>query len=149
MSHISTIELRVESIAALTAAGKRLGFTLEPAVKFNWYGDFAGDTPESRALIAAGVDPREYEKCAYVLKREGAFEGAYNIGVVKLDDGAYELRIDSWGNGQALVDACGGLDLPKLCEEYTYAVSEDYLQHEGYETHREVVDGSPVCVGVQ
>lgn len=137
MSHITKGTVKVLDLDALGTAAGRLGFDLVRGVeRFNWYGRFLGDSPGIR-----GMSPEQYGKCEHVLRRQGAAQGDYEIGVARAQDGAgYELHYDTWGSGQKLV-AQAGQGLGKLTVEYgVEAASREFdgtLAREGWEMERE------------
>lgn len=148
MSHMTQIELKINDLDALDAACGRLGLELRrDRDRFQWYGQFMGDSAGLQ-----GIPVEDYDKCAHAIGRVGMTPGhsEYEIGVVASPDGGYTLRLDTWGPGQRLAQLCGGDLLPKLKDEYAYAVAESYWLHEGYETEREVgVDGSLTLIARQ
>ena len=91
MSHISKIELEIQSLEDLKLACKRLGFIFqENQQTYQWYGRFVGDSP-----IPEGISIDDLGKCDHAIKVP---ECTYEIGVVKRGS-KYILLWDSWHTG--------------------------------------------------
>ncbi len=91
MSHISKIELEIQSLEDLKLACKRLGFIFQENQKtYQWYGRFVGDSP-----IPEGINIEDLGKCDHAIKVP---ECTYEIGVVKRGS-KYILLWDSWHTG--------------------------------------------------
>ena len=91
MSHISKIELEIQSLEDLKLACKRLGFTfIENQNTYQWYGRWVGDSP-----LPEGIIKEDLGKCDHAIK---VLECAYEIGVVKRGS-KYILLWDSWHTG--------------------------------------------------
>ena len=91
MSHVSKIELEIQSVEDLKLACKRLGFTfIENQNTYQWYGRWVGDSQ-----LPEGINVEDLGKCNHAIK---VLECAYEIGVVKRGS-KYILLWDSWHKG--------------------------------------------------
>jgi len=99
MSHVSKIELEIQSLEDLKSACKRLGFSfMENQQTYQWYGRFIGDSP-----MPEGFTKDDLGKCDHAIKVP---ECAYEIGIVKRGS-KYLLLWDSWHTG-GLAQKIGG-----------------------------------------
>jgi len=92
MSHVTSVKLKIRDLTALRLAVQRLGGTLvEGQLTYNWWGQSVGDTklPEGFTVEMLG-------KCQHAIRVPG---GNYEIGVVKMPAGHYELAYDSYSFG--------------------------------------------------
>ena len=91
MSHVSKIELEIQSLEDLKLACKRLGFIFqENQQTYQWYGRSVGDSP-----MPEGLKKEDLGKCDHAIQVP---ECAYEIGVVKRG-AKYLLLWDSWHAG--------------------------------------------------
>ena len=91
MSHISKIELVIQSLEDLKEACKALGFQFSEGQKtYKWYGDWQGDDP-----LPEGIKEEDLGKCDHAIKVPKC---RYEIGVVKKNNN-YILLWDSWHTG--------------------------------------------------
>ena len=91
MSHISKIELIINSLDDLKHACNQLGFTFVEGQKtYQWYGQWMEDTP-----LPEGVTKDQLGQCDHAIKVP---ECRYEIGVVKRND-HWILLWDSWHKG--------------------------------------------------
>jgi hypothetical protein len=91
LSHISKIELEINSLEDLKAACLRLGFTFKENQKtYAWYGRFVGDSP-----LPEGINQEDLGQCDHVIQVP---ECSYEVGVVKKGL-KYILLWDSWYRG--------------------------------------------------
>ena len=91
MSHVSKIELQINSLDALKSACQRLNLQfMENQQTYKWYGRYVGDAP-----LPEGVQIEDLGKCHHAIKVPGA---QYEIGVIKNND-SYVLLWDSWHSG--------------------------------------------------
>jgi len=91
LSHVSKIELEIQSLEDLKLACKRLGFTfIDNQQTYQWYGRWVGDSP-----LPEGINIDDLGKCDHAIKVP---ECAYEIGVVKRGS-KYILLWDSWHKG--------------------------------------------------
>jgi len=91
MSHVSKIELEIQSLEDLKLACKRLGFIFqENHQTYQWYGRSVGDSP-----MPEGFNVDDLGKCDHAIQVP---ECAYEIGVVKRG-AKYLLLWDSWHAG--------------------------------------------------
>jgi len=121
MSHIAKMSVAVTSVPALTAACvKRLGWSLEAAEEYAWFGRWVGDTP-----LPAGVNVHDLGKCDFKIKIPGC---RYEVGVVKQPNGSLTLLWDYWD--QSLLKAMGQ-DGARLAEAYTLEAAIEAMQADG------------------
>ncbi|HQN37834.1 MAG TPA: DUF1257 domain-containing protein [Caldisericia bacterium] len=91
MSHVSKIELEIQSLEDLKLACKRLGFIFQDNQQtYQWYGRSVGDSP-----LPEGFNVDDLGRCDHAIKVP---ECAYEIGVVKRGS-KYILLWDSWHTG--------------------------------------------------
>jgi hypothetical protein len=91
LSHISKIELEINSLEDLKLACRRLGFTfIENQNTYQWYGRWVGDSS-----LPEGINVDDLGKCDHAIKVP---ECTYEIGVVKKGS-KYILLWDSWHKG--------------------------------------------------
>lgn len=91
MSHISKIELRINSLEDLKGACKTLDFQfVENQKSFEWYGRWVGNTP-----LPDGIKAEDFGKCDHAIKIPGC---KYEIGIVRNND-HYILLWDEWHKG--------------------------------------------------
>lgn len=133
MSHITKIELKIESLDALKQACENMGLQFnEGKQTFKWFGTHMGDYP-----LPEGFSKEDMGKCDHSISIPGN-PGAYEVGVCNARDGSggYELLWDFWNGGYGLQDAVGeeGKDLQ---EEYALCYSEQELIQQGYIVSRE------------
>lgn len=105
MSHISTIQLKVNSLEALGKAAEDLGCELVRGVKkYKWYGG-----QMSGQQLPAGFTTKDLGKCEHVIRVKGADAKTYEIGVAAARDGSggYVLMTDFFAGGYGLVDKVG------------------------------------------
>ena len=148
MSHVVRDTLEVRDVAALRAAVARLGLDwAEGATEYKWFGQVVGDTPADPAV--------PWGRCHHVIRlkpdaAERAVYGnaSYEIGVCRLDSGAFELRYDYWGPG-AWIRKRLGPELRALRQEYGAAVAERKIRAAGYAVRRTEKDGKIIVQGVR
>ena len=91
MSHISKIELEIQSLEDLKLACRRLGFAfVENQKTYRWYGRWVGDSP-----LPEGINQDDLGKCDHAINVP---ECSYEIGVVKRGS-KYILLWDAWQTG--------------------------------------------------
>lgn len=141
MSHVCSVELQINDIAALAAAAKRLGLEFRKGqTTFRWYGEWMDDWADpTRAAAMKGHDPAQFGSCIHALSQVKPTDGnPYEIGVIHSKDGkGYELIYDAWASGHGL-EARAGQNLKKLRQEYTAEVSAKHLRKQGYAVQRTV-----------
>lgn len=148
MSHITDARLKVKDLDALQAAAETLGLELVRDVKrYNWFGEFVGDSAEGRR-VAAERGAESFGKCDHVLRRKGAGSSDYEIGVVADSTGtAFDLLYDTWGSG-AKLETAAGKGLHRLRQEYSVAVAEarvtKTLGRQGFRMTRENKEGGRI-----
>jgi len=137
MSHVSAIETVINDLDCLELAAKACGMELiRGATSFKWYGRWVADYHGDDAAYKHGVKPEDYGKCQHVLRIQGD-DKAYEIGVLENPDGTFRLIYDHWGEGQKLVKACGGKDLPKLTQAYIKNRAVRELEKRGFKVLKE------------
>lgn len=100
-----------------------------------WYGRFVNDSDSGRRY-AQEVDPSKWGRCEHAIRVIGD-PNAYEIGLVRNAEGNFDLVFDSWGPGQAIVNACGE-DLWKLRQNISAAIVEREMARENYISCRTV-----------
>lgn len=91
MSHVSIMNLVINSLIALKLTVDRLGWVfMENQKTYKWYGRFMGDYPLPEGFTAADLG-----KCDHVIHVPGA---KYEIGVVERNGQIY-LLWDFWQDG--------------------------------------------------
>jgi len=109
MSHITKVNVEVNSLDALSAAVQRLGGTLnEGQTNFRAYG--------SRNACDHAINFGDQ---------------TWEIGVTEGEDGQYELKWDSWGGGHGLTDIVGR-NCENLKKFYTAERSKIEARKQGY-----------------
>jgi len=111
LSHVSKIEIEIQSLEVLKDACNRLGLRFKENQKtYRWFGKYMGDYP-----LPEGMTPDDLGKCDHAIEVPGC---DYDIGVLKRD-GQYRLFWDFWTSGG--LEAKLGKDAGKL--KQAYAVS--------------------------
>lgn len=114
MSHIATVKLDVKDLDALAEAAGRCGLELARDQKtYRWY-------------------RRRPKGCDHAIRiPEGPQKSrdAYEIGVVKRDDGTYELKWDPFAGGFGLVERAGR-NCDALKQAYATVVAKKQLQRQ-------------------
>jgi hypothetical protein len=91
LSHVSKIELEIQSLEDLKLACKRLGFTfIQNQQTYRWFGRFIGDS-----LLPEGINIEDLGKCDHAIQVSDCL---YEIGIVKRGT-KYILLWDSWHAG--------------------------------------------------
>lgn len=135
MSHVADVDIKFRDLAACAAAAKALGGEfMEGQRTHKWYGRFMNDW-NSQDAAAKRRDPKTFGKCDHAIRFPGV---DYEIGLCKEPDGTFTAVYDSWGSGQGIVKACGGLKLPFLANEYAAAVTTRMLARKGFRVTRTV-----------
>jgi len=111
MSHLASIDIRIDSLPALKNACAELGLTfVENQRTHEWFGQFMDDYHGTDAAYRNGIDPKTYGTCLHAIRVPGC---KYEIGVVNHPSGqGLTLVYDFWGPGQRIVEAVG-----KGCEK--------------------------------
>jgi hypothetical protein len=92
LSHVSRIELEINSLEDLKQACKRLALKfMENQKIYRWYGRYVGDAP-----LPEGITVDDLGKCDHAIKVPGAI---YEIGIVHKDN-KYILLWDTWHAGK-------------------------------------------------
>ena len=128
MSHIADVQMEIKDLNALKAAVESLGAKfVEGQTTFKWYGRFMNDWASSRAA-SNRHDPKNFGSCQHAIKVDGV---QYEVGVVKMPDGSYDILYDSWGPGEGL-ERKFGVGMVKLKQSYSTEVSRRELKRKGY-----------------
>lgn len=131
MSHVDIIELDINDLDALKAAGRLCGLELVKQETYRWYGKHMGDYP-----LPAGFKREDLGHCDFVLRLPGK-KDAYEVGIVKRKDGkpGYVPLWDFWNGGYGLEDAVGK-NGSKLKQEYALQVATKEMARKGWRTER-------------
>lgn len=124
MSHIEACSTKVRSLKALEAAAKDLGAVFTKENRYRWFETSVGDYP-----LPPGIKKEDLGKCDYTITVPGI---TYQVGVVCMPDGHYELLYDFWGNGSYVRDQGGHHDGQKLRAHFgdgLKKLSEYYNHH--------------------
>lgn len=133
MSHVADVDIKIKDLEAAALAAKAVGGELKLGQKTHkWYGQFMNDW-NSQDAAAKRRDPKTFGKCDHAITFPGI---DYEIGLCKETDGSFTAVYDNWGSGKKIADACGGLKLPKLKDEYAAAVSTRMLARRGFRVTR-------------
>ena len=135
MSHVADVDLHITDLDALEAAATAAGFELvRGATTYKWFGSFLNDWSDaSRAAVHRGIPPELFGTCDHKLRKVGAPEGAYEVGLTRVPGReGYTPLYDSFGSGKALEQALGGPGLPALKQGYAAQVSAKQLRRQGY-----------------
>ncbi len=112
MSHVVSLDLEIKDVEALSRACKRLGWKLEKAGTYKWYGRWMGDSPipkdlfetdeEYQRVLALGTEEQAkimnelLGRCDYKIVIPSC---NYEIGVQKRAGEAYHLVWDWYPYG--------------------------------------------------
>lgn len=92
MSHVTSVKVKVRDLTALKQAVQRMGgIFVQDQKTYSWWGQSVGDTP-----LPEGFTLEMLGKCQHAIRVPG---GNYEIGVVKMPAGHYELAYDSYNCG--------------------------------------------------
>jgi hypothetical protein len=130
MSHISKIELVIQSLEDLKEACRMLGFEfVENQNTCKWYGRWVGDTP-----LLEGVKIEDLGKCDHAIKVPGC---EYEVGVVG-HQGNYTLLWDYYHVGG--LEQKIGPGAGKLKQAYTVARVKKEARRKGYRVVEKKLD---------
>jgi len=130
VSHVVTATATYNSLDTLALAADKLGLELIRDKKnFKWFGRWVNDYHGGNAAYKHGIDPKTYGQCDHVLKRRGV-EGAYEIGLVSNDSGAYRIVYDNYASGNILHGIVGASG-EHLATAYATAAVESYAHQLG------------------
>ena len=125
MSHLSRVECHVADLDALEQAAN------------NREADLVRDVPTFVAFT-------KNNKCAHVIRLRNKPKGAYEVGVIKREDGTFDLSCDQdYGSGYDLARQFGR-NLDGLVTEYTACVDENLLRKRGYRVRREINESAHI-----
>ena len=141
MSHVADVDCRIKDLDAFKTAVEALGGEYLPdETNIRWYGRFLDDW-SSDAAARNRIDPKRFGKSDAGIAR---FPGCtYDLGLLKNEDGSYTPYYDSYGQGHGLMKVLGGMDCPKLKNEYAAAVAIRTMARKGFRVTRTVAkDGA-------
>lgn len=137
MSHVATVDVTIEDLAALKLACKELGLEFVEGQKtYRWYGRWMNDYSGQDAAYKHGIEPKDYGKCEHAIRIPGN-KNAYEVGVARGNDGKLHLIWDFFAGGYGLMEAIGD-NAGKLRREYALQVGMKEMQRKGFRTAREV-----------
>ena len=116
MSHVTTVQVMIESLESLEMAANSLGLEfVRDKTSYKWYGHHVGDYP-----IPDGFKESDLGKCEHVIRVPGS-ETAYEIGVVKRRDGkpGWTMIYDFWGSCGREIEQKAGERCSALAKQYT------------------------------
>lgn len=122
------MKLAVKNLSALQRAGEKLGLVFREESTYRWYGVSVGDYP-----LPEGITRDQLGKCHYTLSVPNNSE-AYQVGIVRMDNGEYALLWDFWNGGFGLRELVG-VDGCKLTAEYEAEVIKEIAAEMGYSIH--------------
>ena len=134
MSHVADVAIKFRDIEACASAVALLGGELRRDQKTHaWYGRFLNDW-QSQSAAVNRRDASTFGKCDMAIHFPGV---EYEIGLCQEADGSYTAVYDTYGSsGQRLMTLCGGMELPRLKNEYAAAVSTRMLARKGFRVTR-------------
>lgn len=92
MSHISKVEVEIQSLDELNEACEQLGIRFVRGQKtYKWYGRYMNDYP-----LPEGVKPQDLGKCDHAIQVPGC---AYEIGLIENAGKKFTLIWDFWNSG--------------------------------------------------
>lgn len=107
MSHVAVIKVQIKDLEALKQTCSELGLEFVEGQKtYKWYGRWVRDYHGNDAAYKNGIDPKNYGKCDHAIRIPGN-SSAYEVGVVRLDDGSYTLIWDFYNGGYGLIKKIG------------------------------------------
>lgn len=144
MSHVANVEIEVKDLDALIKACKQLGLEFVQDQKtYKWYGRFLNDWHSKEAAANQGFDPKTFGHCEHAIRvppgHPAYRQGAYEVGVVKRQDGkpGYTLIYDVYGQSDSLEKAIGNR-AAKIKQEYAAQVATRQAQKQGFRVRRVV-----------
>jgi hypothetical protein len=136
MSHVADIALSITDLDALEAAAEAAGYELvRDAKTYRWYGSFLNDWQDgSRAAALRGIDPKLFGTCEHKLRRKGAPDSEYEIGLTAVPGrkGLTPIYDSYGGQGRKIEEAFGGVGLPRLKQNYAAQLSARQMRRQGY-----------------
>ena len=130
MSHISKIELVIQSLEDLKEACRQLGFEfMENQKTYKWFGRWVGDTP-----LPEGIKIEDIGKCDHAIRVPGC---AYEVGVIKRGD-HYILLWDYYSEGG--LEPKIGPNAGILKQAYTVARVRKEARQKGYRIREKKTD---------
>jgi hypothetical protein len=99
MSHVAMVSIEIKDLDALKVAAEECGLEFRENQKtYKWYGKWMNDYSGDDAAYKAGLDPKDYGKCAHAIGVPNN-NRAYEIGVIDKGEGKYGLVWDFWQGG--------------------------------------------------
>ena len=130
MSHISKIELVIQSLEDLKEACRQLGFEfMENQKTYKWFGRWVGDTP-----LPEGVKIEDIGKCDHAIRVSGC---EYEVGVIRRGDN-YILLWDYYHAGG--LEPKIGPNAGILKQAYTVARVRKEARQKGYRIREKKMD---------
>jgi len=130
MSHISKIELEIQSLEDLKEACIQLGFQfMENQKTYRWFGEWIGDNP-----LPEGVKIEDIGKCDHAIRVPGC---KYEVGIIQQDK-KYSLLWDYWHSGG--LEEKIGPNAGKLKQAYTVARVKKEARLKGYRVRQSAMD---------
>lgn len=133
MSHVTNIDIEINSLPALEAAIQEMGGVfVRNKTNYTWYGHHVGDFP-----LPAGFTKDMLGKCEHAIALKGT---EYEIGVVRnpAKPSTYTLLYDFWGPGEKLRTHFGD-GLKKLKQMYGVHAATLAAKKKGYLVSRKQV----------
>jgi hypothetical protein len=136
MSHVTTIDLEVLDLSALTAACRRLGLELvRDQNHYRWYGRSVGHAP-----LPQGFNAEDLGQCDHAIRVRDLKEGVnhsdvYEIGVARRRDGrnGYVLLYDAWNDGCGMGRYVKDAQCSALKQAYALVVASRQAQRQGFQ----------------
>lgn len=119
MSHVVGATWSIDNLECLEAACEEIGLELVRNQKtYKWYGKWMNDYSKSdAAYLNIGIKPEDYGKCEHAIRVKGN-PSAYEIGVVKCEDGKLRLIFDFWGAAGRAIETLAGKNATELGVRY-------------------------------
>jgi hypothetical protein len=138
MSHVTSSSVIIKDLDALRAAVKLFPELqwCEGQKTYRWYGSWQNDySSDDAAYKRAGIDPKDYGKCAHAIKCKGS---EYDIGIVPLKTGGYGIIFDYYGTGRKIQEVVGE-QACKLAQQYSRQVTIQAARKAGYFVREKVL----------
>lgn len=154
MSHIATVEVRIQDLDALRSAAIRCGLEFrEGQTHFRWFG---GSDRPSEGYVSNVVNREhavELGECQHAIGLPGN-NRAYEIGVAAAVDGnGYQLLYDAYEGGYGLMKAVSSESNPngigRLVQAYSVEVATKAMASQGWRVQENTAENGVmelVCV---
>lgn len=128
MSHMAQIDLEIQTnqLDALVAACEELGLKVDIGRKnWKWFGTWVNDYSQQDAAYLHGIDPKLYGECAEAVIYDPNNKHAYEIGIVKRQDGkeGYVLLYDHYAGGMGMTKKVGDQNCTLLQQHFACQVT--------------------------